>query len=363
VALVASRLKEFIELNAALPARAGAGYQREPLKVANLGDVAAMMKLSAGQTLYPPQEVVVQQVTSGIAQWRPDPGADVLFLGDSFTNIFSAGDMGWGEAAGLVEQLSFEMQRPLDALVRNDAGAHATREMLSQDLARGNDRLAGKKLVIWQFAVRELASGDWRVKTTPMKLGQPRRSGFLQIPAGQQRRLAGVVREASSAPRPGTVTYLDHIVHVHLTDLESRDGLPLPAGDVLVAMYSMRNQIWTNAARYRPGQKVALELRNFDEVDRQSKVGSVKSSLLEGDLTLETPCWAEEPGDQAAAPAGSAGRGAPGPESSGRLAWPELAGLLGVIIMVLAAVRLAERREQRQTASKPQAGGVSDERT
>ena len=43
--------------------------------------------------------------------------------------------------------------------------------MLADELAAGNDRLAGKKLVIWQFAAREIAS--W-MPPTPKKLIDPR---------------------------------------------------------------------------------------------------------------------------------------------------------------------------------------------
>ena len=85
-----------------------------------------------------------------------DQRADILVLGDSFFNIFSLAEMGWGASAGFVEQLSYTLGRPLDAILRNDAGAFATRELLGQELARGRDRLDAKKLVIWEFAVREL---------------------------------------------------------------------------------------------------------------------------------------------------------------------------------------------------------------
>ena len=70
--------------------------------------------------------------------WRPDPTADVLLLGDSFTNIFSLEAMGWGTAAGLAEQLSFVLGRPVDRLVQNANGAFATREALARELARMN---------------------------------------------------------------------------------------------------------------------------------------------------------------------------------------------------------------------------------
>jgi alginate O-acetyltransferase complex protein AlgJ len=52
---------------------------------------------------------------------------------------------------------------PVDVICRNDDGSHATREMLVQELRRGRDRLEGKRLVVWEFAARELASGDWKV--------------------------------------------------------------------------------------------------------------------------------------------------------------------------------------------------------
>jgi alginate O-acetyltransferase complex protein AlgJ len=99
--------------------------------------------------------------------WRPSRSADVLLLGDSFTNIYSLATMGWGEAAGFAEQLSHALQRPIDRIVQNDQAAHATRAMLARDLSSGDDRLAGKRVVVWQFAARELAAGDWKIIPLP----------------------------------------------------------------------------------------------------------------------------------------------------------------------------------------------------
>ena len=83
----------------------------------------------------------------------------MLLLGDSFTNVFALESMGWGTSAGLAEQLSYALARPVDRLVQNDDAAFATRAMLAGDPAR----LTGKRVVIYQFAARELAFGDWRV--------------------------------------------------------------------------------------------------------------------------------------------------------------------------------------------------------
>jgi alginate O-acetyltransferase complex protein AlgJ len=71
--------------------------------------------------------------------------------------------MGWGGAAGLGPHLSLELARPLDVIAQNDSGAFATRQALARELAAGSDRLAGKRVVIWQFAARELSVGDWKL--------------------------------------------------------------------------------------------------------------------------------------------------------------------------------------------------------
>ena len=71
-------------------------------------------------------------------------------------NIYSLASMGWGDSAGLAEQLSYALSRPLDRIVQNDDGAFATRALLQR---AGPERLAGKRVVIWQFAARELVSG------------------------------------------------------------------------------------------------------------------------------------------------------------------------------------------------------------
>jgi len=39
--------------------------------------------------------------------------------------------------------------------------------LLRRDVGAANDRLAAKRVVIWQFAARELAFGDWKVIDIP----------------------------------------------------------------------------------------------------------------------------------------------------------------------------------------------------
>jgi alginate O-acetyltransferase complex protein AlgJ len=91
----------------------------------------------------------------------------VLLLGDSFSNIYSQSGMGWGEGAGLAEQLSLALNCPLDRIVINAGGSYTTRQRLRAELLGGKNRLAGKRVVVYQFAVRDLLAGDWKLLDLP----------------------------------------------------------------------------------------------------------------------------------------------------------------------------------------------------
>jgi hypothetical protein len=165
---VAAALARAVRAAADLPAVAEPGYTWERQRVVQTGDTAVMLDLPEGQVLYPPEEVDVRRVVlPDGSPWRPDRGADVLVLGDSFSNIYSLASMGWGDAAGLIEHLSLALARPVDRIVQNDEGAFATRARLRQEMAAGTDRLAGKRVVVYQFAARELAFGDWQLIELP----------------------------------------------------------------------------------------------------------------------------------------------------------------------------------------------------
>jgi hypothetical protein len=161
----AQSLAAMIAENIGFPARTdpGPGWRVAPLAVERVGDIVDMLKLPEGQRLFLPQAVALQQVVDQEGKpWESKPGAEVLLLGDSFTNVFSLSTMGWGEAAGLAPQLARALGRDVDVIAQNDAGAFATRKTLSEALAAGEDRLAGKRVVIWELASRELAVGNWR---------------------------------------------------------------------------------------------------------------------------------------------------------------------------------------------------------
>jgi hypothetical protein len=140
-----------------------AAFHGVPQSVERVGDLVDMLKLPDEQTWFLPQKVTVHQVqTESGDPWEPDPEGDVLLLGDSFTNVFTMDNMGWGEAAGLAPQLSLALHRGVDVISQNDSGAYVTRQALARALEGGEDRLKGKRVVVWEFASRELAVGDWK---------------------------------------------------------------------------------------------------------------------------------------------------------------------------------------------------------
>lgn len=159
----ARALAAFVAERVSLPLVPNPAYQVKRTNVTNVGDIAHMLDLPENQTLFRPETVSIGRVLSADGvPWRPSRSADVLVLGDSFSNIFSLGSMGWGDSAGFVEHLSYALARPVDRIVQNADGAWSTRALLRQELARSPDRLNGKRVVIFQFAARELASGDWK---------------------------------------------------------------------------------------------------------------------------------------------------------------------------------------------------------
>ena len=240
------------------------------------GDIANMLKLPDVDDIFPKQTVEVVQYD--VVQ---DRNSDVLLLGDSFTNIFSLDAMGWGSRAGFAETLAHERGRPIDVIARNDAGAHATRDVLSAEFLRGRDRLEGKKVVVWEFAIRELAVGDWT--DSPLELKEREESDFLTIE--EPRTVTATVLAVTSVPRPHSAPYKDHVMSLHLGDI---DG----SNEALVYIASMKDNVWTDAANLRIGDTVQIELKPWS--DFEEEYGSWnRSEFDDDDLLLQDPCWGE----------------------------------------------------------------------
>lgn len=133
-------------------------WRRQTQQLDYAGDLARMLHLENSPD-YPPELVEVQVVTDAKGRlWKNDPQAEVLLLGDSFANIFSP------RGAGLAAQLAFYLGRDVDRVVMDGGGPVGTREQLDRELRqKPHRRLATTKVVVLEFAARELAIGRWRV--------------------------------------------------------------------------------------------------------------------------------------------------------------------------------------------------------
>ncbi len=94
-----------------------------------------------------------------LEDWRESP---VLLMGDSHTLVFHIPDL-HARGAGLADHLAHQFGFPMDLIGVRGSAASATRIALY----RRRDQLAGKKLVVWCFSMREFTESfsGWRPLT------------------------------------------------------------------------------------------------------------------------------------------------------------------------------------------------------
>jgi alginate O-acetyltransferase complex protein AlgJ len=164
---VAGKVADYVESYCNLPKSTSVAYALKQVPVSALGDIAEMLKLPKDQRIFLPQSVTTEQVVlPDGTPFSPQKDGDVLVMGDSFTNIFSLSGMNWGSASGFAEHLAYRLQRPVDKIAINAGGSFASRQELAREMRR-EDRLAGKRVVVYEFSMRDLAQGDWKMITLP----------------------------------------------------------------------------------------------------------------------------------------------------------------------------------------------------
>jgi len=249
---VAAALADTIRKTGRLaPAARSRNWVTRQKTVRGRGDLAAMLRLDAELSRMTSEKVSVTEVlTTDHQAWEPETGAEVLLLGDSYTNIYSLSPMGWGRSAGLAEHLALGLGRPVDRLARNADGSFATRQQLSRDPGR----LASTRVVVWQFAVRELSSGHW-----PLITLEPNRSQTGKSP--EQKPVASfTVLARSDVPRPGSVPYRDAVLAIHARDEQGTEHV--------IYMMSMKDNRLTPVAELRPGDTLTVGLVPWTTVSK-----------------------------------------------------------------------------------------------
>lgn len=273
---IAQRLGEIAELPPP-----GLALHRVEERRSAAGDSVALLGLPSWAEVFPNEEVTVRRVVRGDGTpWRPRGGAPVLLLGDSFTNVFATADLGWGEGAGLAEQLACELGMPVGRIARNAGGAHASRAELARAIARGEKPLAGVRAVVWQFATRELSQGDWSLV------------GLASLPAGSEDP-AGVALDAgwtkgrilavATAPRAGDAPYREALGAI---------AVELAGGPAVVYVWVRREGEATELARLRAGAEIELHLRAWAEAG--GGLDAVQRFELDGEEWWNWPVFLAE---------------------------------------------------------------------
>ena len=254
-----------------------------PETISGRGDTASMLNLPSGSRWITGQTVEVQRVHRSSGEpWSTDASSPVLLLGDSFTNMYSQAELGWGSGAGLAEHLSLGLGQTIDRITRNDDGAWATREMLASELRRDPRRLEGKKVVVWQFAMRELVSGDWKDIPLPGEEAHTAEAeNFVVLKPGESRRFEGRILAMGALPVIGTTPDRDYLTAFHLQETGGGD-------QAVVYLQTLKDNERTAAARLAPGQTISLNISSW--MDAEETFGSMnRGDLEDGSLLLQEP--------------------------------------------------------------------------
>lgn len=290
---VARALARFLESRIELSQPLEGRWLQGEATVSCRGDLSRKLEGELARSRYADEQVVVRPVQAGLnAYWRPDRAAEVLLMGDSYTNIYAQAGMGWGHTAGLAEQLSFHLARPVDRISRNDDSAVATRRLLAAELSRGRDRLAGKKVVVWQFGARELLHGNWEPLALPIHeaTGSQSNTTFWVAPEKRELEIEATVLDISALPVSESAMYSDHVITIHLVDLQGAQ-VPDRCTQALVHALSMKDFEPTDAMSWRAGDRLRLRIRPWSDVADEYE--SLASSELENeDLEFIDRNWA-----------------------------------------------------------------------
>jgi hypothetical protein len=216
------------------------------------GDLTDMLRLPDGLEAYDPMELRLEQVVdAGSGRFFvPDRDAEVLLLGDSFTQVFSDPQLSMGEHAGFAEHLALELGAPLDVIALAGGSARAVREAL----ARREEGLAGKKLVIWQISNRDF-------------IGDPTKWVPVELPSGgvSAGEITGPVRVRAEIVEltriPDEFEYEFCLAIHEYRVLEVLEGTP-PPGPLWVAHVAIEDFEPTPQATFEIGQEHILELED-----------------------------------------------------------------------------------------------------
>jgi hypothetical protein len=148
--------------------RGDRAYVERSVTVRRHGDLVEMLQVPQIERALEPESIACLQVVESDTgnPYRDVPESEVLVLGDSFLRVYEEDEPG---AAGFIAHVARELRQPLASIV-NDGGAST---LVRQMLARRLMLLLKKRLVIWEFAERDIRFGTQGWQIVPLARSKP----------------------------------------------------------------------------------------------------------------------------------------------------------------------------------------------
>ncbi len=135
-------------------------YAERLVSLQRQGDLVKMLQVQEIERALEPESLACLQVVEPDTHtpYRDRRESEVLVLGDSFLRVYEEDEPG---GAGFVAHVARELGQALTTII-NDGGAST---LVRQALARRPQLLVNKKLVIWEFAERDIRFGTegWQI--------------------------------------------------------------------------------------------------------------------------------------------------------------------------------------------------------
>lgn len=286
--LRATELVSSRRLEQYIPAKTGPMRGRGDLvsMMAQRGDSSLYADIIGAETLSELEKIETYRLEDPEGYpWKPDADASILLLGDSFSNIFASESLGWGKGMGLAERLSSNLGQSLDTIRINDMAAHATRESLALDVVSGNRSLDKVKVVVWEFAIRELAFGDWR-------RGYSYEPSTSVISPDEQLTSRARVLDVAVPPPPNETPYPDWIMSVEIQPVDDSGDPLAEVGPRIVYLWGMRGHKPDENTRLKVGDLLELTLTPWKDANINTETVS-RADLVKSHQLTQPRFWGE----------------------------------------------------------------------
>ncbi|MEM7012366.1 MAG: hypothetical protein AAF585_12880 [Verrucomicrobiota bacterium] len=231
-------------------------FETKPVIVRNEGDLVDKLDLPAGR--YEEYETGIQQLQAPEIRDQDSP---VVLLGDSFTNIYSAEEMGWGKDGGFAETLSAKLGIAIDTIAQNGQASTGVRKTLANRPGSAFQMREEKKLVIWAIAARDLFLSETVARETNVewksvafnKAERPR-----ELPTGAIV-IEGEMIERSNFPPLASVPYLS-VLYASVYQISKVVEGEFNQDRVIAYHWGFKDRKMMESAGFQPGDKHTLTL-------------------------------------------------------------------------------------------------------